>query len=142
MQWSTRRAETLAAGAVAVLLGAGALLVDQLGRVLVGAAALLLLGVVVRDLVLRPRLRADEGQVVVRSLTGTTVIPRDRLLSRVRTARRLGLRTTTLELEDTADDTVLVVLGRRDLGADPAQVGAEVLGHRPGQPGPGRRRPG
>ena len=137
MQWSTRRGETLAAGAVAVLLGAGALLADQLGRVLVGAAALLLLGVVVRDLVLRPRLRADEDQVVVRTLGGTRVIPRERLLSRVRTARRLGLRTTTLELEDTADDTVLVVLGRRDLGADPERVGAEVLGHRPGQPGPG-----
>lgn len=136
MQWSTRPVETFAAGAVAVALGVGVVLVDLTGRVLVGAAALLLLAVVVRDLLLRPRLRADGAQVVVRTAGGTTVIPRDRLRARVRTARRLGVRSTTLELEDTADDTVLLVLGRRDLGADPEQVGAQLLGHRPlPQPG-------
>lgn len=131
MHWTTRLGETLAAAAVAVVLGVGALLVDLAGRVLVGAAVLLLVAVVVRDLVLRPRLRADDVQVVVRTLGGAVVIPRDRLRARVRTGRRLGVRSTTLELEDTTDDAVLLVLGRRDLGADPERVGAHLLGHRP-----------
>jgi hypothetical protein len=41
---------------------------------------------------------------------------------RVRTQRRWGLRARTLELEDRTDDAVLVVLGRRELGADPETV--------------------
>ena len=131
VHWSTRPGETLVAAAVAVVLGAGVLLVDTPGRVLLGAATLLLVAVVVRDLVLRPRLLADEAQVVVATLGGRTVIPRERLRARVRTGRRLGMRSTTLELEDTGDDTVLLVLGRRDLGTDPEQVGAQLLGHRP-----------
>ena len=131
MHWSTRPGETLVAAAVAIALGVGVLLVDAPGRVLLGAATALLVAVVVRDVLLRPRLRADDAEVVVRTLGGSTVIPRDRLRARVRTGRRLGLRSTTLEVEDTTDDTVLLVLGRRDLGADPEQVGAQLLGHRP-----------
>jgi hypothetical protein len=45
---------------------------------------------------------------------------------RVRTQRRWGLRARSLELEDLADDAVLVVLGRRELGADP-EIVAEAL---------------
>ncbi|SCX58808.1 PH domain-containing protein [Klenkia marina] len=131
MHWSTRPVETAVAAAAAVVLGGVLLLLDVPGRLLVGAAVLLLVGVVVRDLRLRPRLRADETAVAVRGLGGTTTIPRARLRARVRTGRRLGVRSTSLELEDTADETVLLVLGRRDLGADPEQVGAQLLGHRP-----------
>ena len=51
---------------------------------------------------------------------------RGRLLRvRVRETRRLGVRSRTLELDTAAgpdDDGVLVVLGRRDLGADPEEV--------------------
>ncbi len=119
------------AGAAALVLAVAAVRVDLAGRVLVGAAALLLAAVAVRDLVLRPRLTADDERVVVRTPGRRTVIPRDRLRARVRTGRRLGVRSTSLELEDTADDAVLVVLGRRDLGADPERVGAQLLGHRP-----------
>jgi hypothetical protein len=131
VHWSTRPAETAAAAVVAVLLGVALLLLDLPGRLLVGAAVLLLLAVVARDLALRPRLRADDTAVAVRRLGGSTVIPRERLRARVRTGRRLGMRSTSLELEDTADDTVLVVLGRRDLGTDPERVGARLLGHEP-----------
>jgi len=131
VHWSTRPAETVAAAAVAVVLGVALLLLDLPGRLLVGAAVLLLLVVVVRDVVLRPRLRVDDESVAVRRLGGTVLIPRARLRTRVRTSRRLGMRSTSLELEDTADDTVLVVLGRRDLGADPERVGARLLGHEP-----------
>jgi hypothetical protein len=43
----------------------------------------------------------------------------------VRETRRFGVRSRTLELDTAAgpdDDGVLVVLGRRDLGADPEEV--------------------
>ncbi|MCO7221962.1 PH domain-containing protein [Klenkia sp. PcliD-1-E] len=130
-QWSTRPVETALAGGAALVLAVSALWTDAAGRFLVGAAALLLAVVAVRDLLLRPRLTADEDEVVVAAVGGRTVIPRDRLRARVRTGRRLGVRTTSLELEDLGDDGVLVVLGRRDLGADPEQVGAQLLGHRP-----------
>lgn len=134
MQWSTRVGETVGAALVAVALGGAALLVDPVGTVLVGAAAVLLLAVAVRDLVRAPRLLADEAGVVVRTTTGTTAVPWSRLRSRVRTTRRLGMRSTTLELEDTADEAVLLMLGRRDLGTDPERVGAELLRLRPGGP--------
>jgi len=131
VQWSTRLAETVGAVVVAALLGVGALVVDRVGALLVGGAALLLLAVALRDLLRAPRLSAGPDGVVVRTTTGTTAVPWDRLRTRVRTTRRLGMRTTTLELEDTAEDTVLLVLGRRDLGADPERVGAELLRLRP-----------
>ncbi|KQS66867.1 PH domain-containing protein [Modestobacter sp. Leaf380] len=126
MQWSTRLEETTVAGLVAVGLAVAALVVDPVGRFLVGAAAVLLVAVVVRDLVLRPRVRAEDDGVHVRTTTGTTVIGWPALRVQVHTTRRLGLRSTTLELEDARDDTVLVVLGRRDLGVDPAQVAAAL----------------
>jgi len=131
VQWSTRLGETVGAVVVAAVLGAAALVVDPVGAVLVGGAALLLLAVAVRDVVRAPRLAADEAGVVVRTTAGTTTVPWTRLRTRVRTTRRLGMRTTTLELEDTAEDTVLLVLGRRDLGTDPERVGAELLRLRP-----------
>jgi hypothetical protein len=48
---------------------------------------------------------------------------------KVRETRRLGLRGRTLELDTAAgpdDGGVLVVLGRRDLGADPERVAREL----------------
>jgi hypothetical protein len=56
---------------------------------------------------------------------------------RVREGRRLGVRSRTLEL-DTAggpdDDGVLVVLGRRDLGADPEEVARALHALDPASP--------
>jgi hypothetical protein len=122
VQWSPRVGETAVAAAAAVALGLTALLVDPLGRVLVGTAALVLLAVAARDLALRPRLRADPAGVTVRTLSGSTSIPWPALRVRVRATRRLGTRSRTLELEDARDDAVLLVLGRRDLGTDPGAV--------------------
>lgn len=127
MQWSTRVEETLAAGVVALGLAVAVLVIDPVGRVLVGAAALLLVAVVVRDLVLRPRLSAGDDGVAVRRLYGTTTITWADLRVRARTGRRFGVRSTALELEDARDDAVLVVLGRRDLGTDPERVGAQLM---------------
>jgi hypothetical protein len=107
-------------------LALATLLVDPVGRVLVGGAALLLLALAARDAVLRPRVRAGADGVTVRALTGRTTIAWPHLRARVRVQRRWGLRARTLELEDRTDDAVLVVLGRRELGADPDTV-AEAL---------------
>jgi hypothetical protein len=111
-------------------LALGAVLLDAAGRVLVGAAALLLLVLAVRDLLTRPRLTAGPDGVDVRTLTGGIHLPWARLRVRVREVRRLGVRGRTLELDTAAepdDDGLLVVLGRRDLGADPGEV-ARALG--------------
>ena len=111
---------------IGVGLALAAVPADPVGRVLVGGAALLLLGVAARDAVLRPRVRAAADGVTVRALSGRTTIPWPAVRVRVRAQRRWGLRSRTLELEDRTDDAVLVVLGRRELGADPDTV-AEAL---------------
>ena len=125
MQWSPRAGETAALAAVGLGLALAVLVLDPAGRVLVGAAALLVLGLVLRDLVARPRLAAGPDGLDVRTATGRQHLPWRGLRVRVRTGRRLGVRTRTLELDTAAgpdDDGVLVVLGRRDLGADPEDV--------------------
>ena len=114
--------EVVATAAVGLGLALAVLLVDPLGRVLVGGAALLLLGLAGHDALLRPRLRAEADGVTVRALSGPTTIAWPQVRVRLRTQRRWGLRSRTLELEDAADDAVLVVLGRRELGTDPQVV--------------------
>ena len=70
VQWSPRPAETVALAAIGLGLAIAVLLVDPVGRVLVGAAALLVLALAVHDALLRPRLSADPDGVVVRTLSG------------------------------------------------------------------------
>jgi Bacterial PH domain len=129
VQWSPRPAETVALAAIGLGLALAVLLVDPVGRVLVGAAALLVLALAAHDALLRPRLSADPDGVVVRTLSGRRLLPWHGLRVQVRASRRWGVRSRTLELDTAAgpdDDGVLVVLGRRDLGADPEEV-ARVL---------------
>lgn len=125
MDWSPRPAEAVALAVIGLGLGLAVLQLDAAGRILVGAAALLLLVLAARDLVLRPRLSAGPAGVVVRRLSGRRELAWAGLRIGVRTTRRWGITGRTLEL-DTAqgpdDDGVLVVLGRRDLGTDPAAV--------------------
>ena len=126
MQWSPRTGEVVATAVAGLGLALAVLLVDPVGRVLIGAAALLLLGLAARDALLRPRVLARADGVTVRALTGATTIPWRHVRARVRTQRRWGMRARTLELEDRTDDAVLLVLGRRELGTDPETV-AEAL---------------
>jgi Bacterial PH domain len=126
VQWAPRTGEVVATAVLGLGLALAVPLADPVGRVLIGGAAVLLLALAAHDALLRPRLRSGDDGVAVRSLGGTTTIAWPRLQVRVRTQRRWGLRSRTLELEDRADDTVLVVLGRRELGAEPAVV-AEAL---------------
>ena len=129
MQWSPRPGETVALASVGLGLALTVLFLDTPGRVLVGAGAVLLLVLVARDVLVRPRLSAGPDGVDVRGWTGGHHLPWPGLRVRVRATRRLGMRGRTLEL-DTAggpdDDGVLVVLGRRDLGADPEQVARDL----------------
>ena len=126
MQWAPRAGEVVATAVAGTGLALAVLLVDPLGRVLVGGAALLLLTLAAHDALLRPRLQAGPDGVTLRALTGPTTIPWIRLRVRVRTQRRWGMRSRTLEFEDRAEDAVLVVLGRRELGTDPEAVAAAL----------------
>jgi hypothetical protein len=126
VQWSPRVGETVAAAAIGVALALAAALVDPAGRVLVGGAAVVLLALAARDLLLRPRLRTGPAGVTVRGLGRETTIAWPDLDVRVRATRRLGVRGHTLELEDRSNDAVLLVLGRHDLGSEPQSV-AETL---------------
>lgn len=129
MRWSPRAGETAALGAVGLGLALAAVAVDAAGRLLVGAAALLFLGLAARDALLRPRLTADEDGVVVRRLGGRTRLPWPQLRVAVRETRRLGVASRSLELDTAAgpDDTgLLVVLGRRELGSDPDAVADQL----------------
>jgi hypothetical protein len=125
VQWSPRRAETAALAAVAVVMAAALLVLDAPGRMLAGTAVVLLLAVVAHDLFARPRLRAGPDGVDVRTWTGRRHFPWPLLRVQVRVMRRLGIRGRTLELDIVGgpdDDGALVVLGRRDLGAEPEEV--------------------
>jgi hypothetical protein len=125
MEWSPRPAETVALVAFALCLALALLVLDAPGRLLVGAGALLLLVLGARDVLARPRLTAGPDGLEVRSWTGRRHLPWAGLRVAVRDNRRLGMRSRTLELDTGAgphDDGVLVVLGRRELGTDPAEV--------------------
>jgi hypothetical protein len=134
VQWSPRPAETMALAAVGLGLALAVVFLDAPGRVLVGAGAVLMLVLVVRDVLARPRLSAGPDGVDVRSWTRGQHLAWPGLRVRVRETRRLGMRGRTLELDTAAgpeDDGLLVVLGRRDLGADPEQVARELQGMNP-----------
>jgi len=145
VQWSPRPPETIALGTVGAGLALAAVTVvpDAAGRILVGTAALLVLAVLIRDLVARPRLSAGPDGVDVRRLTGGSHLPWPGLQITVRETRRLGIRGRVLEL-DTAtgpeDEGVLVLLGRRDLGTDPETVARALWALAPA-PGSERERP-
>jgi hypothetical protein len=135
VQWSPRPGETTALVVVALGLGLALLVLDTPGRVLVGGGALMLLAMAARDLLARPRLAAGPDGVVVRTWADRRHLPWAGLRVRVRESRRLGMRSRTLELDTAAgpdDDGVLVVLGRRDLGADPDEVARALHALDPG----------
>jgi hypothetical protein len=125
VQWSPRPAQTVVLGLLGLALALTVTVLDNPGRVLVGTAALLVLALALRDLMARPRLSAGPDGVQVRSWTTRRHLPWPLLRIRVRTSRRMGVTSRALELDTAAgpdDEGVLVLLGRRDLGADPEEV--------------------
>lgn len=97
--------------------------VDPTGRWLVWAAAALLFGIAAVDLVVRPKLRADPYGVTVRALSGATSAPWSEVQVSLRQHQRFGRSVATVELEL---EEKLIILGRRELGADPEQVAARL----------------
>lgn len=103
---------------------AAALTSDKAGRLLFGCAAVVLACYVVADLVFSPRLVVNADGLIIRSpLVRTrlawTEVNRVDAVTRV----RHGLRGVSLEIDA---GELLVVFGRRSLGADPERVAAAV----------------
>ncbi|MDQ3504662.1 MAG: PH domain-containing protein [Actinomycetota bacterium] len=119
LDWAPRPAETALAAAGGLAMTALGFTVDPTGRWLVWAAAALLLGIAAVDVLIRPRLRADSTGLTVRSLTGRRVARWAEIELSLRRLPRFGRSVPTLELELDGD---LIVLGRRELGADPELV--------------------
>jgi len=119
-QWFPRPVETVAAAAGAVLALLLAVVADPAGQVLFAVAAAGLAAVAAADLLLRPRLAADPEGVQVRTLTARRRMPWS-AVERIDVDEhdRYGLTARTLELETAG---MLIVLGRRALGADPREV--------------------
>lgn len=138
-EFAPRRVESAVAGAVGLSLLGIAVGLDRAGLLLVGLAGLFLVGLAVADTVVRPRLAADGDGVTVRTVGRRLSAPWAGVAFRLRPGRRLGVAAHTLEL-DLGDR--LVVLGRRELGADPVDVAAELTRLRGVPPGPGQSPPG
>jgi hypothetical protein len=124
-----RRYTALAgAGAFGALL-AVLITSDPAGRLLAGIAGVLLVAYVLTDLVFRPRLVATAEGLVVNSPWTRARLRWDEVEQvRAETRTRLGLRSTTLEIDAGA---TLVVLTRRALGSEPAAVADLVEAFRP-----------
>jgi hypothetical protein len=136
VQWTPRRTESAALVLIGLGLGLAAAVVvaDAPGRILVGAAAFLVLALALRDLLAGPRLSAGPDGVVVRTLWTRRSVPWPLLRVQVRVTRRFGVASRALELDTAAgpdDDGVLVLLTRRDLGAEPEVVATALRGLRP-----------
>lgn len=130
-----RRYTALAAVGVVIALVVLVVGDDSGGRLLAGLAALVLAAYVVTDLVFSPRLVASGAGLAIHSpLTRASLPWSDIEAVRADTRTRIGLRSTTLEIDA---GSVLVVLSRRALGAEPQEVADLVAAFRPDLPGGG-----
>jgi len=123
LAWAPRPAETTLAAAGGLVMTALGFTVDPTGRWLVWAAAALLFGIAAVDVLIRPRLRADNTGLTIRSLTGRRLARWAEIELSLRRLQRFGRSVPTLELEL---DGELIVLGRRELGADPELVAQQL----------------
>lgn len=132
--WAPRPGETVLAVVGAVIMAAVGFTVDPTGRWLVWAAAAMLFGIAAMDWVVRPRLQADQYEVIVRSLRGRTSCPWPQVEVSLRRHHRFGRSVETLELDL---DEELFVFGRRELGTDPEAVAQHLVALRDGDVSPG-----
>ena len=124
MSWAPRLAETALAALGGMVLAVVGFTVDPTGRWLVWAAAALLCGVAAVDLLVRPRLQADNSGLTVRALTGQTVAAWPLVEMKLRQQQRFGRSVATIELDI---EDKLIVLGRRELGTEPEDVLHQLL---------------
>ena len=116
-----------------VALGAGTGTLDAPGRLLLGVAGVVVGVAALVGLRARPRLAAEDDALVLRGPLTTRRWPWARVDAvRVVRMRRLGLPAAYLEIDARDDDggERLLVLGRLELGADPADVAEALQGHR------------
>jgi len=127
-----RRLTALTATLTLIAAAAAVLSPDPPGRVLLGAAALVLLAYTATDLLFWPRLTASpEGLLIRTPLTRARIPWSDVDAVRADARERIGLRSVTLEID--AGER-LVVFSRRALGADPETVAALIGAFAPRRP--------
>lgn len=123
VQWAPKTSLIVSGGVLALAAAAGtayaAVRGDRGGLVLFGLATVVLLAATGYGALVRPKLAADADGVRIRTAAGRVALPWSGLEVRLRTTRRLGRESITLELES-GDD--LHVLGWLELGEDPRDV--------------------
>jgi hypothetical protein len=125
-----RRLTALTATLTAIAVLGCLLSDDRPGRLLLGCAAALLAAYTVTDLAYAPRLEASASGLLIRAPSGTAHYPWSEVTAvRADTRQRLGLRSTTLEVD--AGER-LHVFSKRALGCDPERVAAQISALRPG----------
>lgn len=92
---------------------------DHRGQLLFGVAALVLAVASAHGTLVRPRLTADRHGVRIRRARGHVRLTWPDTRTRLRTTKRLGRDTATLEIES---GDQLFVFGWLELGADPRDV--------------------
>ncbi|ROS41036.1 PH (Pleckstrin Homology) domain-containing protein [Amycolatopsis thermoflava] len=92
---------------------------DRMGTVFFAVAAIALTALSLHGLLVRPRLTADPRGLRIRTTTGKHDLHWPEVTARVRTTRRFGRDSATLEIE--AGDQ-LFVFGWLELGTDPRDV--------------------
>lgn len=133
--WTTPAPALFAAAAGGVALGIAAFFAgDAPSSLLVGLAALGLLGLAGLGWRQRPRLRIVPGaepKLVVRGLFGPVEYTRVQILrARITHFRRLGRRTPMLELDvEHGEHDRLLIFGRWDLGTSPEDVFDALIRH-------------
>lgn len=121
---------TVAAAAGAVVLALLALVADDgPSRLLFGIGVVLLAANAISDVVFSPRVVASADGVELRSPSVRVQLPWSRIEAvRVDTRARLGLRSTTLEVDA---GEVLAVFSRRTLATEPEEAAALINAFRP-----------
>lgn len=124
--WAPARSVAVVAWSFAAvcLLATALLLVsgDSAGPILLGTATIALVALACYTTFARPRLAADHAGLRVRTLAGIHRFGWSEVAVRLATTRRLGREVTTLEIDAAEHDPPLIVLGRLELDADPADV--------------------
>jgi hypothetical protein len=118
--WAPRPA-LVAVGCFGALIAvAGAFLYDdKLGALLFAVAAVVLAAMSAHGVLVRPRLAADAAGVRVRTLHGVQEFSWPEAHTALRSTKRLGRDSRTLEV---SAGEQLFVFGRLELGADPHDV--------------------
>lgn len=121
--WAARQNVVVVAWVITLLLLAGTvwLVIDgDLGGTVLTVLAMVATGALaLHSTLLRPRLAAGPEGLLVRTVGGSHRFSWTEARLRLRTTRRLGRDSTTLEIES---GDHLLVFGRIDLGEDPRDV--------------------